>query len=155
MKDTWCVLPWIHLCVRTDNVLKPCCRFISSSEIEGINLDDIDKQGLGAMQAEPFVNLRNRMLQGKRSQGCQKCYSQESKNSGVVKSMRQQHNSQWEDITRENCTEHFTEVRYIEMAVDNICNLQCKMCDSRDSSKLINRDIYLKNTVYKNKTVTI
>lgn len=149
MKDTWCVLPWIHLCVRTDNVLKPCCRFISSSEIEGINLDDIDKNGLGAMQAAPFVNLRNRMLQGKRSQGCQKCYSQESKNSGVVKSMRQQHNDQWDDITRENCTEDFAEVRYIEMAVDNICNLQCKMCDSRDSSKLINRDIYLKNAVYK------
>jgi sulfatase maturation enzyme AslB (radical SAM superfamily) len=149
MKDTWCVLPWVHLCVRTGNVLKPCCRFINNSDSDVVDLDDVDKKGIDAMQINAFVDLRSRMLQGKKTPGCQKCYVQEAKNSGTTTSMRQYHNSLWSDVKKENCTTNFSHVRYLEMSVDNICNLECKMCESKFSSKLINRDMFLKNPVYK------
>ena len=46
-------------------------------------------------------------------------------------------------------TNKFDKVRYIEMSVDNVCNLECKMCDSKFSSKLQLRDKYLGNTTHK------
>jgi organic radical activating enzyme len=149
MKDTWCVLPWVHLCIRTDNVLKPCCRFLNETDKDLVPFNNIENKGIEIMQADSFVELRNSMLAGKESSGCQKCYSQEKKNSGTSISMRQHYNEMWADIKKENCTEQFSEVRYIEMSVDNICNLQCKMCDSKFSSKLIKRDKFLGNKVYK------
>lgn len=149
MKDTWCVLPWVHLCVRTDNILKPCCRFIPESAADNVSFDMISSDGIDAMNNDTFISLRKNMLNGKRTTGCQKCYTQETKNSGTFASMRQHYNNVWNDVRRDNCTEFFSQVRYIEMSVDNICNLQCKMCDSKFSSKLINRDKLLGNPVYK------
>lgn len=148
-KDTWCVLPWVHLCIRTDNTLKPCCRFLPRSDEDNLNFDEIEKHGVSAMNTDVFQELRKNMLENKPTAGCQKCYSQEAKGSGSATSMRQFHNNRWKDIKRENCTEKFEHVKYIEMSVDNICNLQCKMCDSKFSSKLINRDKFLGNPVYK------
>lgn len=149
MSDTWCVLPWIHMCVRTDNVLKPCCRFLSESDNDNISLDKISKDGTSAMNSDTFVQLRKNMLAGVKTPGCQKCYSQELKNSGTAMSMRQYNNRLWKEIRKEDCDENFSQVRYIEMSIDNICNLQCQMCNSKFSSKLIRRDEMLGNTVYK------
>lgn len=149
MSDTWCVLPWVHMCVRTDNVLKPCCRFLSESDNDNVSLDEVSVKGIGALNSNSFVQLRKNMLDGIKTPGCQKCYSQESRNSGTAKSMRQYNNEFWKEICKEDCTENFSHVRYIEMSIDNICNLQCQMCNSKFSSKLINRDKILGNTVYK------
>ena len=63
--------------------------------------------------------------------------------------MRQYNNEYFSNIRIEDCNENFSQVQYIEMSIDNICNLQCQMCNSKFSSKLINRDKLLGNTVYK------
>ncbi len=148
-KDTWCALPWVHLCVRTDNTLKPCCRFLPRSDEDNLNFDEIEKHGTAAMNSDVFREIRRNMIENKPIPGCQKCYSQEVKGSGSSMSMRQFQNAIWKDIKKENCTEDFEHARYIEMSIDNICNLQCKMCDSKFSSKLINRDRFLGNPVFK------
>lgn len=150
--DTWCVLPWIHLCVRTDNILKPCCRYLSQSPTNelGLKLDDISEHGSDAMNVEKYKDIRRKMLAGERLPGCQKCYTQEEHSDLKDRhSMRQFLNYRYSHVKRDQLTEEFESLRYIEMSVDNICNLQCKMCTSMFSSKLINRDRFLGNPVHK------
>lgn len=151
-QDTWCVLPWIHLCVRTDDILKPCCRYLSQSPTNalGVNLDDIDRIGVDTMNVDKYKHIRRSMLAGERLPGCQKCYLQEEHADLKDRhSMRRLLNHRFGHVRKDSLTEEFETLRYIEIGVDNICNLQCKMCTSMFSSKLINRDHYLGNPVYK------
>jgi sulfatase maturation enzyme AslB (radical SAM superfamily) len=88
------------------------------------------------------------MLRGEEVYGCKKCYVQEQKSEAGL-SMRQNFNKRYDFIPKSELTDKFDGVRYIEMAVDNICNLQCKICDSKFSSKLQKRDKLLNRPVYK------
>ena len=152
MTDTWCVLPWIHMCVRTNNTLKPCCRYMSNSPTEELNtsLDDIHSMGTDALNSNTSMLIREKMLAGKKLSGCKKCYSQEEHTDLKDRqSLRQYMNDRFVGITKDNCTTAFDSLRYIEMSIDNICNLQCKMCTSMFSSRLINRDKMLGEPVHK------
>ena len=149
MTDTWCVLPWIHQCVRPDNSLKPCCRFQNPKDDTRIDitLDDLEAQGIAVMNTASLTMLRSNMLAGIKSPGCTKCYDQEGADNAT--SLRTYINSRFTNIQLANCTEQFDKLRYIEMSIDNICNLQCKMCDSKFSTKLANRDKFLGEQVHK------
>lgn len=150
MTDTWCVLPWTHVCVRTDTALKPCCRFLSENPTNefDVTLEDLSSKGIAAMNSDLFVDIRSKMLAGEQLPGCKKCYSQEADLKSNKRSMRQYFNEEFK-LDRATCTDQFESVRYIEMSIDNICNLQCRICDSKFSSKLQNRDKYLNNQVFK------
>lgn len=147
--DTWCVLPWIHQCVRPDNSLKPCCRFQNPKDETRIDitLDQLEQQGLAVMETPNMVALRQNMLMGIKSPGCTKCYDQEG--NGTATSLRTYINGRFSHVDKSNCTTQFEKLRYIEMSIDNICNLQCKMCDSKFSTRLMNRDEFLGEEVFK------
>jgi len=53
------------------------------------------------------------------------------------------------DLKQSECDAQFNSVQYLELSIDNICNLQCKMCDSKFSSRLVGRDRFLGNPVHK------
>jgi MoaA/NifB/PqqE/SkfB family radical SAM enzyme len=149
--DTWCPLPWIHTCVRPDNVLKPCCRFqVDHASNPAVNLDSIEEHGIDAMNHSYWTQLRKDMLAGVKRKECSKCHVQEETKLDDRGSMRQFLSKRFSSvITNDDCKEQFDSLRYIEMSIDNICNLQCKMCDSKFSSRLQLRDKFLGNTVHK------
>lgn len=152
MSNTWCALPWIHMCVRPDNVLKPCCRFqVNDTRDLKVNLTQIEEHGINAMNDPYWIQLRKDMLEGNARSECQKCYKQEETSELTDRtSMRLFLNNRFSTIiTQNDCNEQFDVVRYIELSIDNICNLQCKMCDSKFSSRLQIRDKFLGNTVHK------
>lgn len=150
MSNTWCVLPWTHICVRTDTALKPCCRFLSENPTNefDVTLEDLSKNGIAAMNSDLFIDIRTKMLAGEQLPGCKKCYSQEADLKSNKRSMRQYFNEIF-DLDPANCTDRFESIRYIEMSIDNICNLQCRICDSKFSSKLQNRDVFLNKQSFK------
>ena len=81
MSNTWCALPWIHACVRPDNVLKPCCRFqVEDTRDLKVNLDSIQEHGSDAMNEPYWTQLRKDMLDGVPRNECRKCYKQEEAN---------------------------------------------------------------------------
>jgi organic radical activating enzyme len=110
-------------------------------------LDDLDAQGIAVMNTANLTTLRSNMLAGIKSPGCTKCYDQEGTDN--ASSLRTYINNRFPNIQQEHCTAQFDKLRYIEMSIDNICNLQCKMCDSKFSTKLINRDRFLGEEVHK------
>jgi hypothetical protein len=79
------------------------------------------------------------MLEGKKSKECSLCYSEGNE------SMRWAANNIHFKLEQVELTEEFDKLRSIELSLDNLCNLQCKMCDSLFSSKLYYRDDFLLN----------
>jgi len=135
MKDNGvvCMLAWNHMAVSMKNTTRPCCRFVVGND-ENYTPED-------AM--EPYDDkyrwLRKNMLEGKKSKECSLCYT-EGKHS-----MRWAANNIHFKLEEVNLTEDFDKMRSIELSLDNLCNLQCKMCDSLFSSQLYYRDDFLMN----------
>ena len=151
-EDKWCSLPWVHVCIRTDDSFKPCCRYLPNDykDFTLVTFDMLEKQGKEAMNHLYWKQLRKDMLNGVKREECKKCHIQEENQDSYTTSMRLHMNKRFSPvITKEQCTEDFDEVRYIEFSIDNICNLQCKMCTSMFSSRLQSRDKLLNLPVHK------
>jgi|TARA_B110000503_G_scaffold143370_1_gene244412 organic radical activating enzyme len=147
MKDVWCSLPWTHICVRPDDTLKPCCRYqyASGETKHSASMDSIATQGVAALNNEYLNQLRSDLLAGVARDECKKCYVEEKNHRA---SYRNNMNTVI-NLKPEDCNDRFDSVQYLELSIDNICNLQCRMCDSKFSSRLIGRDQFLGNPVHK------
>ena len=145
--STWCVLPWVHVCVRPNEQVKPCCRFqYTEGDAEvAPTLDNFD------LNNDFWRQLRGDMLQGVKRLECTKCYEQEQVLNGHKrsKSLRHWMNSLFPHIDKNTLTDDPDNIRYIEMSIDNLCNFQCRMCDSKFSSQLQKRDAHMGRRVYK------
>ena len=131
--DVVCMLAWNHMTVSMKNTTRPCCRFTVGNDDEEI-VEDATK---------PFEDkyrwLRKNMLEGKKTKECSLCYAEGNE------SMRWAANNIHFKLEKAELTEDFDKLRSIELSLDNLCNLQCKMCDSLFSSQLYYRDDYLLN----------
>ena len=147
MKDVWCSLPWTHVCVRPDDTLKPCCRYQygPGDTQHSVDLDSIATNGVAALNTDYLNTLRGDLLAGIPRTECKKCYVEEK---NYRNSLRNNMNPVI-NLKQSDCDTHFNSVQYLELSIDNICNLQCRMCDSKFSSRLIGRDQFLGNPVHK------
>ena len=139
-QDTFCVLPWMHLYIGTDGNVLPCCvadQQFPMGNIEEHSIDDIAK-------SPAFNQLRKNMLSGLRSKECNRCYAQED---AGLPSSRLGHNIQWKNITRPNLKQDgsidkFDPV-YLDIRLNNICNLKCRMCSGYFSSAIAQEEAVL------------
>ena len=76
--------------------------------------------------------IREKMLKGERVDGCTRCYQEEDAGK---KSLRQRQNENISIPIDEFVDIHQPEIRWLELAISNACNLACRMCDSRYSRK--------------------
>jgi len=129
MVDTICMLPWESFTVTMNNNWRPCCRFQTT---EGVLAEDYD---------EAFKQLRRDMLDGKKDPRCRKCWEEEACGQPSMRTHANEFHGL--EFKKEWLTENFRKPVHIELSIDNTCNLQCRMCSSRFSSKLLKRDKWL------------
>jgi radical SAM protein with 4Fe4S-binding SPASM domain len=139
-KDTFCVLPWMHLYVGTDGNILPCCVADHQHPMGNIKEDSIDN----IIKSPTFNQLRLNMLNGKRSKECSRCYAQEDLS---IHSARMSHNSQWAnirvaDLDPTGNISSFSPA-YIDIRLSNVCNLKCRMCSGYFSSAIAAEDAEL------------
>jgi MoaA/NifB/PqqE/SkfB family radical SAM enzyme len=131
-QDTFCILPWMHLYVGPDSNVLPCCVADQQYPLGSLNEQSIDS----ISKSTSFNTLRKNMLSGKRSKECSYCYKQED--SGL-KSLRQFHNTQWSkndlEFSATGEIEEFSPI-YLDIRLNNICNLKCRMCSGYFSSAI-------------------
>jgi radical SAM protein with 4Fe4S-binding SPASM domain len=128
--DTFCVLPWMHLYVGPDGNVLPCCNADQQHP-----LGNIEKQSITSiMQSDPANKLRTNMLSGIRSKECKSCYLKEDQ--GLL-SQRQEFNTNW-SIDQQSAQAQIVEFqpRYLDIRLNNICNLKCRMCSGYFSSSI-------------------
>jgi len=64
LKESICVLPFLHLFVRTDGLVAPCC--VSEGWNISVREDDIDN----VVNNQKFKELRKQMLDGHKPSVC-------------------------------------------------------------------------------------
>lgn len=122
-----CVLPFMHYSIKPNNQIKPCCRFMTFLEEHNEDFAPINVQTHSPTQAlnsDPMQAVRDAMLCGEEIPGCAKCYKEEAATDA---SMRTNVNNLY---GVENYLDGHTELRYLEVAFGNYCNLSCRTCGS-------------------------
>lgn len=139
MKDikskTFCMHPFTGLATREDGAIKVCCRshpigFIQDSDLETLwNNDSIRR-------------IRRQVLNNERPPECEPCFNLEDQG---VESLRQRHIKGYIPEARinlypnalDNLQQDYTmpfEVPTMELKLNNLCNLKCRMCHPMDST---------------------
>lgn len=123
-----CPLPWKHFATDPEQSVRPCCRFI---------VNDRTFPTIGEKPALEVINdwelrrVRALMLAGKNVDGCKKCSDLE-KIGG--KSFRLTAIQEYGLDGTDSEFVQLEQIRYIEFALGNFCNLKCRICSSRFSS---------------------
>jgi MoaA/NifB/PqqE/SkfB family radical SAM enzyme len=132
---TFCLHPFTGLATREDGAVKICCR---SQPIGWIQEQSIEDVWNGSAMRE----VRRQVLCGERPDVCKPCFDLEDQG---VESLRQRHINgvipearinlypNALDQLREDYTMPF-EFPTMEIKLNNLCNLKCRMCNPLDST---------------------
>ena len=127
--------PFTGLATREDGAICACCRSHPVGFIQDATLEDI-------WNNDTMQRIRRQVLNGERPAECEPCFSLEDQG---VESLRQRHiagripearinlypNAM--DALKEDYTMPF-EIPTIELKLNNLCNLKCRMCHPMDST---------------------
>ena len=132
---TFCMHPFTGLATREDGAVQACCRSHPVGFIDKESLEDI-------WNNNTMRRIRKQVLTNERPPECEPCFALEDQG---VESLRQRHirNAMPEsrinlypnalDTLQENYTMPF-EIPTIELKLNNLCNLACRMCHPMDST---------------------
>lgn len=132
---TFCMHPFTGLATREDGAIQVCCRSHPISNIRNETLED-------AWNNENMQRIRRSVLIGERPPECEPCFSLEDQG---VESLRQRHIKGIIPEARinlypdalEKMNQDYTmpfEIPTMELKLNNLCNLKCRMCHPGDST---------------------
>lgn len=108
--ETKCAAFWKHTNIRNSNKIYPCCRFKTPVDTFTGNVESI-------LESKIYEELRRASNSGDLIDGCSKCYYEESQGK---ESLRQKFNKEYDT--------EIVELKFLELGLDNICNLMCDGC---------------------------
>ncbi len=132
---TFCMHPFTGLATREDGAIKICCRSLPIGWIQENSLEEV-------WNNEKMQQVRKQVLSGERPDVCRPCFDLEDQG---VESLRQRHINgvipearinlypNALDQLQENYTMPF-EFPTMEIKINNLCNLKCRMCNPLDST---------------------
>ena len=133
--NTFCMHPFTGLATREDGAVKVCCRSQPIGFIQNNTLEEIWNNAT-------MVRIRKQVLNNERPPECLPCFNLEDQG---VESLRQRH-IKGEipearinlypaalDQLHEDYTMNFS-FPTMEIKLNNLCNLQCRMCNPLDST---------------------
>ena len=132
---TFCMHPFTGLATREDGAVKICCRSHPIGFIQNESLEEI-------WNNDNMKRIRRQVLNDERPPECSPCYVLEDQG---VQSLRQRHISNVIPESRINLypdaldslSNEFTmpfNIPTIEIKINNLCNLKCRMCNPVDST---------------------
>jgi radical SAM protein with 4Fe4S-binding SPASM domain len=135
LPDTMCPLPWMHLEIKHNGVIRPCCVFQGS--VGNINNEKLQN----AFNNQSMRSLREEFLKGKKHPGCNSCWSNESQG---LTSNRTYHAQL---LKTELLTKFLSnpKITSLDIKPGNTCNFKCRICGPNSSSLHANeRNQFLK-----------
>lgn len=117
-----CAAFWKHANIRPGNRVYPCCRFKTPIDVFDGDIDSV-------LQSQSYEELRQASAAGETISGCEKCYYEESIGH---KSLRQEINEKY--------TSDSVSLEYLEIGIDNLCNMACDGCGSEFSTSWIAKE---------------
>lgn len=136
INDTYCTIAWVHQFISPDGNVLPCCRFkkkYSSSEYN-VGLKSLEDIFLNNPVQQKLREITN---ENQWHEGCDSCRQEEESKKGT--SIRKNYNNN--HYLSDNITK--PEIRWIELALSNECNLKCRMCSSLFSYRIAPDEVEL------------
>jgi sulfatase maturation enzyme AslB (radical SAM superfamily) len=128
---TFCMHPFTGLATREDGAVKVCCRSAPIGNIQDNTLEEI-------WNNDTMQLVRKQVLCGERPEVCKPCFDLEDQG---VESLRQRHINGVIPEARINLYPNTPlqeimpfEFPTIEIKLNNLCNLKCRMCNPLDST---------------------
>ena len=149
-RDTFCVLPWMHLYIGPNGDMLPCCQGNQKFPIGNVNDSSIDS----IIKSQQYNAIRSNMLKGVQVKECSRCWMLEDLG---LPSARSEHNRRWKHLNiptnKDGIIAQFTPA-YLDIRLSNICNLKCRICSDYYSSAIAeeNRQLYRKNIKVSNRS---
>jgi radical SAM protein with 4Fe4S-binding SPASM domain len=145
--NTLCVLPWIHLYVNPQGLVGTCCEFNEHYPLGKISVNPLDQ----IANSTAMKTVRNQMLSGQRPDICSACWNKEDAGLPSARQVFNQQFSHYKNLTeqtkKDGSFEHF-KLRYLDFRANNICNLKCRMCSGKFSSRIAKEE----NDLYDDST---
>lgn len=127
--------PFTGLATREDGAIKICCRSHPIGFIQNESLNDV-------WNGKTMKQIRSQILNNQRPTECGSCWELEDQN---IESLRQRHINGYIPEARINLypdalsklNEDFSmpfEIPTMELKLNNLCNLKCRMCNPVDST---------------------
>ena len=133
---TFCMHPFTGLATREDGAIKICCRSQPIGWIQNETLEE-------AWNNDTMREVRRQVLNNERPDVCKPCFDLEDQG---VESLRQRHISDVIPESRMNLYPNALEtlshdysmpfeLPTMEIKINNLCNLKCRMCNPLDSTQ--------------------
>ena len=129
----FCIIPWIHVQVRQNAELYPCCRISHGFSYGNIKDKTIDE----VWNSETIKRVRREMLAGKPQSFCSDCFKLEDFGSVSYRNIiNQKFKNEFSriDETAEDGFLKNNSIPYLDLRFSNVCNLRCRTCSSESSS---------------------
>jgi MoaA/NifB/PqqE/SkfB family radical SAM enzyme len=128
---TFCMHPFTGLATREDGAICACCRSHPVGNIQDNTLEEI-------WNNDTMQRIRRQVLNNERPKECEPCFSLEDQG---VESLRMRHISGKIPEARINLYPNTVlqevmpfEIPTMELKLNNLCNLKCRMCHPMDST---------------------
>lgn len=123
IKDTKCILPWMHLHTHTNGNVHVCCNTAAEEPLGNILKENI----VEIWNSEKYKKIRSQMLNGEEPEDCKSCYN--SERLGMY-SKRQRENETWKHIADMMISDVADfNIKHIDINFDNVCNFKCRYCN--------------------------
>lgn len=131
-----CLLSETHFAINTRGEANPCCRYIvPDSDDNVLEIQDMNSHDI--FNHSRLTRVRDNLKNGIKDPGCFHCWNEEDNTN--VSSMRTTSNTAIEEsLLSKNDSitgDPYNDLRSIELAFSNHCNMKCRHCDSSSSSK--------------------
>ena len=145
--DTLCVLPWMHLYINPQGIVGTCCE--SNEHYPLGSIKDSSLQEIA--NSDAMKMLRRQMLSGQRPSGCSACWIKEDDRLPSARQHFNQEFLQFLSLSEQTHEDGYVEdfkLRYLDFRANNVCNLKCRMCGGKFSSRIAKEE----NDLYQNST---
>ena len=146
LSPTMCQLPFTQQMIESNGEIKTCCAILptyGANKDQSNNPYNVMTHSLSDAWNSDFMRqLRLDLIDGKEPNSCQSCWKMENKEHTLGNSVRLANKnkfptSKWEDRVEyaKNNQGYLVQKAFdFQLATGNLCNLACKMCNSRYST---------------------
>ncbi len=136
-KNTFCVLPFIHLEARADGFVAPCCMSQDFYAKDNGEMFHLSKDTLSDVWHSPSLkSLRENLLSGVKDKKCVTCWSEEAIGK-TSKRIRENHRWGMELSELSPTDLGKLDIKFLDLKLGNSCNLKCRICGPASSSAWI------------------
>lgn len=142
--NTFCPIPWIFQAVRNNGDVRVCCQANVTKnqgvvrKLDGSSYNAGRDNMIEARNTDMMKAIRKNMLEGRWSDECGRCQTEEESGLRSRRQYEQHWNFKIEDalkITKPDGSIDANDVPlvYYDLRFGNLCNLKCRMCGPTDS----------------------